>query len=452
MKIELVKLESEWVQSTLGCYLSLNNTLIDVITPINTLHDQNTLEISNQGILRLVIRDMGKTDGYLGSVSIPVPLLNSTQSPLVLPLFDSPSSDLLQTIPSNFEPPCLTLRCLNDCSDDEIFLPQNEEKSENKSKIVLASKFSISYDNEEQFIKTSNFSQTGGKKVEGLEIFQVELEMAREELGKEKEKNRVLEERYSELMEKFKENAFRAQNRENSLLDLIGEKEEWVNKNLEINMELQNNIRNSAFENKMMRGKVEQYQKQEEYVKQLETELKKYQELLISSEKTKDELTSTLIEFTQNEQNFELSYNSLKQFSTPRVLTERNFQSTEKNLHTPEPEDTFIKSIQKALPKAFSGQKIKKINDFVYKIGDFQVKLAISEDGVWSKTNTGLVPLADYLLKLTHKGKTQPFTPENEPKQPKGFLKLTESSINRLKNSNSRSLSRNSKSFPIKKT
>lgn len=452
MKIELVKLESEWVQSTIGCYISINNTLIDVITPINTLHDQNTLEISNQGILRLVIRDMGKTDGYLGSVSIPVSLLNSTQSPLVLPLFDSPSSDSLQTLPSTCELPCLTLRCLNDCSDDEIFLPQNEEKPENKSKIVLASKFSISYDSEEQFIKTSNFSQIGGKKVEGLEIFQVELEAAREELEKEKGKNRVLEERYSELMLKFKDNAIRAQNRENSLLDLIAEKEERVNKNLEINMELQNSNRNSAFENKMMKAKVEQYQKQEEYVKQLESELKKYQELLISSEKTKDELTNTLIEFTQNEQNFELSYNSLKQFSTPRVLSERNFQSNEKNLLALGPEDTFMKSIQKALPKGFSDQKIRKVHDFVYKIGDFQVNLAISGDGVWSKTNTGLVPLSEYLSRLNQKGKSLLFTPENEPKQPKHFQKLTESSINRLKSSNSRSLSRNSKSFPIKKT
>lgn len=452
MKIELLNLESDWVQTTLGCYVSLNNTLVDVITPINTLHDQNTLEISNQGTLRLVIRDMGKTDGYLGSVSIPVQLLNSIQSTLTLPLFDSPSIDALQSIPSNSEKPRLSLKCLNDFSDDEIFLPQNEGKLENKSDVVLASKFSISYDNDDQFIKTSNFSESGGKKFEDFEIFQVELENLRDELFKEKEKNRVLEERYSELMSKFKENANRAQVRENSLLDLISEKEERVNKNLEINMELQNCLRNSVFENKMMSGKVEQYQKQEEYVRQLESELKKYQDLLVNAEKTKDELTNTLIEFTQSEQNFETSYNYDKPTCAPRVLTERNFQSSEKLLSGLGIEDFLMGCIKKVLPKGFMTQKLKKVRDFVYKVNDSEISLAFGEESVWCKIGCGLVPLAEYLEKVVNKGKVLSSTPENEPKKLKNFQKLTESSANRIKCSDSRSLSRNSRSFPYKKS
>ena len=100
MRIELLKTESEWVQTSLGCYISVNNSLLDVITPLNNPHELTNIEIPNQGILRVVIRDMGRSDGYLGSVSIPISLITPCSSPLMLPLFDNPNSDSLSQIMS----------------------------------------------------------------------------------------------------------------------------------------------------------------------------------------------------------------------------------------------------------------------------------------------------------------------------------------------------------------
>ena len=70
MKIQLLKAEGDWIQATLGCYVSVNNNLLDVITPLNSPHEVTSIEVPVTGILRLVIRDMGKTDGFLASLTI----------------------------------------------------------------------------------------------------------------------------------------------------------------------------------------------------------------------------------------------------------------------------------------------------------------------------------------------------------------------------------------------
>src|SRR5574343_634366 len=109
MKIELQKTESSWLQSSLGCYISLDGTLLDVVTPLNNPHEVSFIETVQQGTLKLVIRDMGRHDGYLGSVSIPTSLLETSQSPVTLPLFDSLSSDLITHVPEVPCPPRITL-------------------------------------------------------------------------------------------------------------------------------------------------------------------------------------------------------------------------------------------------------------------------------------------------------------------------------------------------------
>jgi hypothetical protein len=430
MKIELQKVESDWQQSSLGCYISLNNSLLDVITPLNNPHVLNTVELNNSGVLRLVIRDMGRTDGYLGSVSLALSLLNSNNSSIVLPLFDSPNGDTLNSLPVSCDLPRLTVGFFNDYSDDEIFLPTNESKTESQVEVFLTKKFSISEENDDFLTKTSNFNTHDEKKVEGLDIFQAEIDGLREELGREKEKHLVFHEKYLELLQKFKENSARSQVRENSLLELLAEKEDSINKNIEINLDLQNQLRNLSFENKLMAGKVEKYEKQEEYVKQLESELKKYQDLLKTAEKAKDELTSTLIKFSQSDYSEQTTpiKDSPCFISTPRILTERNFISDKSPArHT---EDLIRAQILKSLPKSLTSPKIRKIKDFLYSVNDVPVYLALCDSGLFVQSNSNLIPIEKYLETLT-KSRSK-FLNENEVKS-KGFLRSTESSLNRLK-------------------
>ena len=450
MKIELQKVECDWQQSSLGCYISLNNCLVDVITPINNPHVLNTVELCNSGVLRLVIRDMGRSDGYLGSVSVPLSLLNCNTSSISLPLFDSPNGDTINCIPEVCEIPKVTLAYFNDYSDDEIFLPTNESKSDYKTGVVLASKFSISSENDDFLIKTSNFNNYEEKKVEGLEVFHQEIENLREELSKEKEKTKIIHEKFQDLMQKYKETSIRSQIRENSLLELISEKEEKINRNIEINLDLQNKLRNLSFENKLMLSKVEKYEKQEEYVTQLETELKKYQDLLKTAEKTKDELTSTLIEFGNSDFSDLPSFtptpikDSPRFLSTPRVLTE-NFSSKSPAKHS---EDLIRSQILKSLPKSMTPAKIHKIKDFLYSVNNIQLNLALCESGLFVQSQSSLIPVQKYLE--SHTAKSTPSN-ENESKPIKSFLKSTECFQNRLK-TRFKPISRSSKSLSNKKS
>ena len=97
MKLQLLKTEASWIQIRVGCYISLDNQLLEVITPLNCPHESPTLDIPPEGTLRLIFKDMGKSDGYIASVSIPLNYFIKSCN-LWLPLHSNPNNDTLQTI------------------------------------------------------------------------------------------------------------------------------------------------------------------------------------------------------------------------------------------------------------------------------------------------------------------------------------------------------------------
>lgn len=367
MKIKLVKTETEWSQPSLGCYISVNNNLVDVITPLNNPHEASPIEILPQGFLRLVIRDMGKSDGYLGSVSLPINLLGTEGSMIILPLFDSPTTDLINSIPKFSQIPRVTLMVLSD--NENASSPKNIKYSiiqkENIEDLPLNK---LCWNNEETEI---------------LQVFQKEVERLKEEMRIEKEKNSQVQGKYSELLRNLKVNCDRAQQREGLLLELIAEKEEKICKNIEINLQLQAKIRKLEFEFKKMNEKVMQFEMQEKYVQQLEGELKKYQELLVKVEKTRDELTNSLVE------------QSLSESSPDRIasiLAEKvnNFENSDLN-------DSFMrKVIRKSIDASIPLGNITRIRDCLYKINEVEISIAICDDGLYAKIGNKLITLAEF--------------------------------------------------------
>ena len=373
MKIELKKTESNWPQSSLGCYISLDGTLLDVITPLNSHHELSFIETPLSGILKLVIRDMGRQDGYLGSVSIPTSLLEASLVPVILPLFDSPSSDLITQIPETSEIPRITLEVLKETSSP--VLPEPREN--------FCQSFSDTFENHK---KKNQISKKIIENEEILEIFHKEIENLQEEVLKEKEKNLALQEKYLELIETLKNNSSRAQQRENSLLELMNEKEEKYCRNIEINLELQANVRRLEFEIKLMQEKVDKFELQEKYVKQLEVEIMKYQVILQDVERNRDELTRTLVEKSLNSNAKSLQVSIDKTLN----LDDRSDLN-----------DKFIrKVIKKTIDKNIKSDQIIRIRDCLYKICNVEVSLAICDDGVYTKCGNKLLTLSEYWKKV----------------------------------------------------
>ena len=95
--------------SSMGCYLSIDGRLYDVITPLSNPGPDATIKLPVSGELRLIIKNMSGNVQVFGSVSIPLEMLPKDPGRLWLPLFDYMDGDLLHALPLNPEPPRLLL-------------------------------------------------------------------------------------------------------------------------------------------------------------------------------------------------------------------------------------------------------------------------------------------------------------------------------------------------------
>lgn len=159
MKLRLLKTEAQWIHSRVGCYVSLDNQLLEVITPLNCPHESPTLDIPPEGTLRLIFKDMGCSEGYLSSISIP--LLSFTKSSTTwLPLYTNPNSDTYTGTSEPSEPRIFVQISQADCSkicDDELFQSFSEIPTENESEIVVASEILPPSAEIMELCKTSTF-------------------------------------------------------------------------------------------------------------------------------------------------------------------------------------------------------------------------------------------------------------------------------------------------------
>ena len=467
MRIELQRIESEWNQTTLGCYISVNSSLLDVITPLNNPHEINTIEVPSDGILRLVIRDMGRSDGYLGSVSVSLALITPGQS-ICLPLFDSPNTDLIISINEAAQGPRLFIAAFDESLYIDHFSSNHEILLENPSESAMASRISILNDPDEFFASTSNYKTiqeafSDSKQQEIYDIFNIELDNYKEELLKAKAKNKELQQKINHLIDTLKSNSERANSRESSLLDLMNEKEIRLNKCIEINIDLQNNLRKIEYERKQNQEKFEVFEEQKNYIVNIENELKRYQDMLKTAEKARDELTNTLVECSQMDETYaeikKTSFDDQKCLKTiEKVLEEKTNRSEEPSSFYEQkfsfPQNYIKNELKKSLGKSFDADKIVKIKDLVYKIDGVQVHLALCDDGLYVKHDNKIMTLDEFLnigLRSLGSNSTSPLskkrspglherTNENDykrhnskPSPSKNFLKSTESSQNKLK-------------------
>jgi hypothetical protein len=501
MRIELLKTESDWVDSSLGCYISVNNNLLDVVTPLNNPHEANSIDIPSSGNLRLVIRDMGRSDGYLGSISIPIHLLKPAAS-LCLPLFDSPNSDILIEIPQEIKSPRIYLAVNTGQSEISSYAEDNLFDYPNTSRISFSKE-------PEMFFRTSNFKSIqdtyyDSKKQDIIDILNIELDASKQELLKEKEKNASLQKKIDKLIENLKTNSERASTRENSLLDLVNEKEIQINKCLEINIELQNSLRKAEHEKKQLQEKKSNFEILEIQLTNLEAELNKHKDMLKISEKNREEVTNTLIEYSQldsvnsshsqkkksyrtedsstSSKNLqdahEKIFNTNEILNKGKILEEKiNFSADHKNLNPGcsglGPGDDYIKKIiQKSLKKDISMDKISRIRDCLYKVDGIELSLAICDDGLYVKNGNLLMTVNEYWNndnKGIERKSISPLVPrrflaaldkgiENDGHRQfksspiKNFLKSTESSQNRLKITSNHITPRKSPAISSKRT
>jgi hypothetical protein len=126
IKIQIIRVEGEnWDNSSLGCYVSLDNELVDVITPLNSQHESNTIKVPSKGYLKLFVKTMGDSSKFLGNITIPLEIL-PTKGYTWLPLVPSVTENFISSIPE----PVLAPRILLGVSSELVpVVPLKEPES-----------------------------------------------------------------------------------------------------------------------------------------------------------------------------------------------------------------------------------------------------------------------------------------------------------------------------------
>ncbi|OMJ80491.1 hypothetical protein SteCoe_19240 [Stentor coeruleus] len=421
MKIQLLKTEGNWIESCLGCYILVNNNLIDVITPLNSIHDTNIFEIPSNGLLRMILKDMGNTEGYVASLSLQISSLPSL-SGRWLPLFNNLSNDFLPNIIENIKSPRIILLLYSDVSDDEIFLTNIEVQRENLSEIVLSSEISLTKENDQELITTSHFNMLldsidQKKHQDTVEVLTKELESYQELLLREKEANKSLREKIDNLLESLKNQGQRSSMRENSLIQLISDKEKEICTILEMNRSLKQNNRKLEMDNNNLLEQCERLNFTLESMQGIEKQCKQYQQQLKNAEINSEKLVNTVMELSkvacieyfdiENILQSEESDRDLKNLvedqedkiinkesdASPLIIDKDNNKEKGFLALVEEQVTEFIENI---IGKVVEIEKMIKIDEFTVKINEIDVEFAVAREGVWIRSGQKLVNHEEY--------------------------------------------------------
>ncbi|CAG9319289.1 unnamed protein product [Blepharisma stoltei] len=237
--------------SSLGCYVSLDDQVVDVITPINSQHDENKICVPAKGMLKFIVKSMCAEHEYIGSVCLPVDLLPS-KGYLWLPLLQDSESDLLTILPEETESAriLISLNKATKCIEvSQIDIPEtNEIVQEVKEEVCEC---------QESFESTrKSFIQTKGSRFENrsedeksrftdfrwhdepnadIEKFRIQykkqvalqedltkcLVSCQNQLITERKQKELLESSLNEVKQKHETTLAKSQSREKSLLKLL---------------------------------------------------------------------------------------------------------------------------------------------------------------------------------------------------------------------------------------
>lgn len=109
MKLTIQTLEGSGDCSVLGCYVTVDGHLYDIITPLGPETQSDSVDIPRDGLLRLAVRFMGREDRLLGGVAVPISLLREGKEAW-LPLRTRYESEILTSVPGECKAPRIQVK------------------------------------------------------------------------------------------------------------------------------------------------------------------------------------------------------------------------------------------------------------------------------------------------------------------------------------------------------
>lgn len=145
LELQIVRVEGfDYDITSLGCYVSLDDQVLDVITPINSQHDENKITIPIKGFLKFIVKSMSTDHEFVGSICLPVDILPS-KGYLWLPLFSDSEPDVLTYLPEESDSPRLLVSLNKTSRAVEVpYIDMTENAAQSRKSVDMSSDSHIS--------------------------------------------------------------------------------------------------------------------------------------------------------------------------------------------------------------------------------------------------------------------------------------------------------------------
>ena len=290
--------------SIVGCYVSLDGRLYDVITPLGSPAPDSVVLLPSSGQLKLMIKKMSSGDDQvIGSVSFSLGLLPCVGGQFWLPLFESFQEDTVTTLAGESQGPRLLLRAAM-----PRLLPPVHEISENSIEDTSVDQQLARTPDE---FNVSRLTDTGeGSKEETarpdetqnalLSDLRQQLEAVQQALTKEKAQREALETKLKAMLTDYDAAQKRMISREKTLTGHLLEKDKDLFKCIEENTELKIAARQTESELYQLQERVKLLEAQSSSVTSASEALEFALEELKESEQRRKELQVKVSRVTES--------------------------------------------------------------------------------------------------------------------------------------------------------
>ncbi|CAG9320138.1 unnamed protein product [Blepharisma stoltei] len=426
LRLQIRRGEYTWSDYSIGCFIFLDNRLLNIITAIST-DIKNSVKLPTSGTLNLVFKDL-KEDKVLGSVNFPIEILPLNEA-IWLPISTS-NYDILTELPCNVSNPKVLVFCEEKSEREEINETNANENSFSSSLCCMEEVnlrcediFSENPTKYEHLIEYQQCNQTDINQdyEENIPKYEPKLKFEEKKSYDLNNKLEKISKQYEELVEKSKL-------REASLLKLLEQKEsELLAAHTEIT-KLQGFNRKLESENNHLSDTISRLEMnpQREKINILQNELIMAKEQLVDSEKLIKKLIKEIDCFKINEKNKQKAdiensvlkpSNKSQEVSNPskgnRLLKNNSLEKTvkvkiieiqkekdgsHKEAEKNEDESLVLDSLVKeVLLKINYKGSCSKISNDHYLFNGQKIKVYIKEGRLYAKVGVVSIPLEELL-------------------------------------------------------
>ena len=308
--------------SIVGCYVSLDGRLYDVITPLGSPAPDSVVLLPTSGQLKLMIKKMSSGDDQvIGSVSFSLNLLPCVGGQFWLPLFESFQEDTVTSLAGESQGPRLLLRAsmprllppvhemsensIEDSSVDQQ--PARTPDESNVSRLTFADAAEASKEETARPEDTQNAL---------LSDMRQQLETVQMAFSKEKAQREALETKLKTMLTDYDAAQKRMIAREKTLTGHILEKDKDLFKCIEENTELKIAARQTESELYQLQERVKLLEAQSSSVTSASEALEFALEELKESEQRRKELQTKVQRVTENSSDGPISKTQLAALQT----------------------------------------------------------------------------------------------------------------------------------------